>query len=70
MADIVNALTWVLREAVDLSLERLPGLRPPDASNEIRDLMAIRGLIVELGGAGDDLDRIGVELANAHSAFA
>jgi hypothetical protein len=73
MADVartIKALTWVLRTAIDASIERCPDLTQVDAGDELKDLMAIRELIVDLGGRDPDIEKMGVELAHAHTAYA
>jgi hypothetical protein len=51
---------------MDRSLERLPCLPRDKARQELGDLMAARELIVDLGGYGETLDSIGVDLELAH----
>jgi hypothetical protein len=49
-ANLTKALTWVLQEAVDISVERIPGLSIEDATDEVRDLSALVDLLQEVGG--------------------
>lgn len=66
MSRAVTSLIWILRAEMDRSLERLPCLPRDKARQELGDLMAARELIVDLGGYGETLDSIGVDLELAH----
>jgi hypothetical protein len=57
------ALAWALQEAVDVSMERVPGLSLEDATQEIADLADLRDLLAGIGGAPKDLVAIDADLA-------
>jgi hypothetical protein len=57
------ALSWVLREEIEISKERLHGLTLEDAAQEVGDLDMLRRLLAEVGGDKDELAKIQADIS-------
>lgn len=57
------ALSWVLREEIEISKARLPDLTLADASREVADIEALAKLLTEIGGEKSELEAIRAEVS-------